>query len=187
MKPFITSELTLAGKQLFRFQLEGGDLESISGLTHSHRIAAYAMPPKHTFEAAWIFVLCFEDSNTFLELSSACTQIVDWEEIGSLNIRMDSNDAGESKSIASYLSKQEILPFSVRIIQKLIYEDDDVISECGLVLSGADGTEIVIAAGIPSGSVSVAAPFAEGSFEPEFPLVTYKREPLELGVERPSR
>jgi hypothetical protein len=65
----------------------------------------------------------------------------------------------------------------VERLEKLVYEDDDVISECGLVMYGVGGAEIIIAAGISPGSVSVAASFATGPFEPQFSLGTCRREP----------
>lgn len=177
MKPFITPKVTEAGKKLLQFQLEGRDLESFWSVMHCHRITAYGLPDGHTFDAAWEFQLYFGDDDVFVEFSSACTQVVDWQEVGSLNIRVDSCDGGSTTSIRPDPSKHAISSFFVESLEKLVYEDDDVISECGLVLHGSDGAEIIIAAGISPGSVSVAAPFATGSFEPQFSLGTCRREP----------
>jgi hypothetical protein len=178
MKPFITPKVTEAGKKLLQFQLEGGDIESIWSVIQSHRITAYGMPDGQTFEAAWEFQLYFGDNNIFVEFSSACTQVVDWQEVGSLNIRVSSCDAGSATPVGAGLSKHSISSFSVDRLEKLIYEDDDVISECGLVLHGADGAEIIIAAGISPGSVSVAASFATEPFEPQFSLAACRFEPV---------
>lgn len=178
MKPFITPKVTQAGKKLLQFQLEGSDLESIWNVINRHPVIAYGMPDGYTFDAAWEFQLYFDGSKTFFEFSAACTQVVDWQEVGSLNIRAASCDAESITSIGPDFSKHAISCFSVEKLEKLIYEDDDVISECGLVLYGADGAEIIIAAGISPGSVSVAASFATEPFEPQFSLATCRREPM---------
>jgi len=177
MKPFITPKVTEAGKKLLQFQLEGGDLDSISRVMRGHRVTAYGMPDDHTFDAAWEFQLYFGDDNVFVEFSSACTQVVDWQEVGSLNIRVASCDEGSTASVGPDLSKHAISPFFVERLEKLVYEDDDVITECGLVMYGVGGAEIIIAAGISPGSVSVAASFATEPFEPQFSLGTCRREP----------
>ena len=78
MKPFITPEINGAGKHLLQFQLEGGDLETIKDLMSRHRVTAYGMPVGHTLESAWGFQLYFDDGSTFLEFSSACTQVTGW-------------------------------------------------------------------------------------------------------------
>jgi len=177
MKLFITPKVTEAGKKLLQFQLEGSELKSILKLIQSHHITAYGMPDGHTFDAAWKFQLYFGDDNVFVEFSSACTQVVDWQEVGSLNIRMTLCDAENTVCVEPGLSKHAISSFFVERLEKLIYEDDDVISECGLVIYGAGGAEIIIAAGISPGSVSVAAAFATEPFEPQFSLDTCRRTP----------
>ncbi|MBU2284914.1 MAG: hypothetical protein KKC85_00590, partial [Gammaproteobacteria bacterium] len=69
--------------------------------------------------------------------------------------------------------------FRILTLSRLLYEDDDVISECALAFGGRDGEQIVIAAGIPPGSVSIAAPFSEEQFEPQFAMSTCRRESMQ--------
>ncbi|QGG91516.1 hypothetical protein GH983_13980 [Agrobacterium sp. MA01] len=177
MKPFITPKVNETGKKLLQFQLEGGEQDSDLCAMHSRSITAYSMPEGHTFNAAWEFQLHFGNDNLLVEFSSACTQVADWQEAGSLNIRMAYY--GESiASIGSAHSATAISPFTVERLEKLVYEDDDVISECGLILNGSDGTAIIFAAGISPGSVSVAAPFATGQFNPQFSLAACSRKIL---------
>ena len=180
MKSFITPKVTEAGKKLLQFQLEGADLESIRDTMCGHRVTAYGMPEGHTFHSAWEFQLHFDGSGTFIEFSSACTQVVDWQEVGSLNVRFVARDEKYKASVGLELPKHDISFFAVEKVEVLVYEDDDVISECGLVLSGADGGEIIIAAGISPGSVSVSAPFATGSFEPQFSISACRRESMRV-------
>lgn len=178
MKPFITPKVTETGKKLLQFQLEGGDLESIRDMLYRHRVTAYGMPEGHTFDAVWEFQLYFDDSSTFIEFSSACTQVGDWQEVGSLNLRFVAGDDESKNYVGLGLPKHGISSFNVKKVEALIYEDSDVISECGLVLSGTDGGEIIIAAGVSPGSVSVAASFATESFEPQFSISACRREAI---------
>lgn len=180
MKPYTTAEITASGKKLLRFQIEGAKQFSLWNLMYGNYVNAYCMPVKHGFDAAWRFQLIFEKINMSFEFSSAFTQIKEWQEVGSLNILVVKGDADNAVKIENFFLKHPIPPFFVEKIEKLIYEDDDVISECGIVLSGADGTEITIAAGVSPGSVSIAAPFATAPFDPEFSIEDYKRESMTL-------
>ena len=177
MKSFINPEISVTGKKLLAFQFEGSENDSFWNLLRDHGVIGYAMPDGHTFQAAWLFrLIC--DGDMLIEFSSACTRVLGWQEVGTLNIRLMCRACEEPYDECHMPLKIVSPAIPLKGIEKLVYEDDDVITECGLVLCGLDGKEIVIAAGISPGSVSVAATFAEGKFEPQFPLSMCKRESM---------
>lgn len=63
-------------------------------------------------------------------------------------------------------------------IEKLLFEDDEIISECGIVISIENGTKIVVAAGNSPGSVSVRSDFSDQPFDPQFPIADCVVVPL---------
>ncbi|MNV62770.1 hypothetical protein D3C71_1553310 [compost metagenome] len=57
---------------------------------------------------------------------------------------------------------------SIRIARcrKLLYEEDGFLAECGLLLAGEEEENLIIAAGISPGSVSVSLPSDDSNFSP---------------------
>lgn len=162
MKPFITPETSKGGKKILPFQCEGVDSSEIAKLLLGHDLRGFTMPKSHSFSASWAFNIFFGESQ--IQFSSACTQIGGWQEVGSLNIKV------EAKRETGQLEVEQV-DFAVsRItkVERMVFEDDDVISFCGLAITTENGEELVIAAGIPPGSVSVRASFLKSQFEPQF-------------------
>lgn len=85
MRPYITPERTLAGKTAFKYQCEGVVCGDLSRRFAGEMLTAYALPRGHSMRAAWELMFIFE-SALVADFSSACTQAVDWHEVGSLNI-----------------------------------------------------------------------------------------------------
>ena len=175
MKPFTTPEISPSGKKLLAFQREG--FESWDVVEGSHFVA-YAMPHGHSTEGAWELRLV-RDDGAFIEFSSASTEVGDWKEVGSLNLLWSPYGKATTNPGAK-LQTTAIPAFRVTRVEKLIYEDADVISECGVVFIAQHGTsdEVVIAAGVPPGSVSMMAPFAPAPFKPQFDLSLCRRQQL---------
>jgi hypothetical protein len=157
-------------KKILHIQCEGIEREGFGEFARSRAIAAYALPNSQTLKAAWLFRIVLDDGGS-LEFSSAGTEVVDWQEVGSLTIRLVDKS---SPPVEDFLWV-DMLPLEIVEVDVLIYEDEDVISECGLVICGVDGSEIIVAAGIPPGSVSIMSPIFGGAFEPQFPVSTCKR------------
>jgi hypothetical protein len=176
MKPFITPELTPSGKKAFSYQCEGVECKDLWRQLEDRQLVAYALPEGHTLQSAWELSLIF-DSGLVLEFSSACTQAVGWQEVGSLNVRLTHRSVRGGVTTTGKQSEIAVPPIRLVAAEKLIYEDDDVVVECGLVLLGSNGQQMVIAAGISPGSVSVRASFSAGhAFEPQFQLSACRRQ-----------
>lgn len=172
MKPFITPDISANGQKVLRLQCESIEPENIPKYAQDLSVVAYSMPTGHSFQAAWIFRLIFSNGSS-LEFSSACTMVVGWQEVGSLNIQLI-NQA--KPDIDAVLVRFEVPPFRVTSLVKLVYEDNNFRSECGIAIGGENGDEIVVATGVSPGSVSIAAPFSTSAFDPEFSVSECSRE-----------
>ena len=177
MKPSITPELSASGKTILAFQFEGIDAGTLREAMSSRKVVAFAMPHGHSFQATWLFRLIL-DGGAFFEFSSASTQVVDWQEVGSLNIRFGGHLSNGSSDAGPEFETAAIPALRLRALERLVYEDDDVVTDCALVLTGEDGEEIVVAAAIPPGAVTVEASFTDGHFEPQFAVSKCRRERL---------
>jgi hypothetical protein len=175
MKSFITPEISDDGRKVLYFQYEGIDEATFWNAIDGQYVIAYVLPIGHSFQAAWIFHLIFQNGKS-IEFSSACTQVVGWEEVGSLNIRFFSHLPEDLFEYKFKIDKVYFPVVKIQKIQKFVYEDADVISECGLVFIGTQGEEIVVAVGIPPGAVFVMKSFTDQRFEPEFELAVCQRE-----------
>lgn len=179
MKPFITPKTSLTGKKLLEFQCEGIEAKALGAFFEGRSIVAYAMPASHTLHSVWQFDLIL-DNGKRVEFSSACTQVFEWQEAGSLNLQVFGGICDDTDDPLLQVTRLSISCPRIVSIAKLTYEDTDFSSECGLALFCGNGEEILVAVGVAPGSVSVSAPFGRNSFEPEFPIAACKREPLEL-------
>lgn len=168
------SHVTHAGQGdrcVLHLQTEGVRRDEIADAFSSRRIVAYGLPEGHTLKCAWQCRI-FLDNNDVFEFSSACTEVAGWQEVGSLNIERIhpvENSAG------ALFSKTSIERFTIVSVDCLVYETPDVYAECGIVLRAVSGEEVIIAAGVSPGSVSVQAPFSSLPFDPEFSVPDYTR------------
>ena len=134
-------------------------------------VLAYGLPESHTFKEAWLFRLVL-DNGWIVDFSSICTGVGGWQEIGSLKLGF----TREQTNVDTL--RWQMKPwaeFRVESVERLIYEDADVYTECGIALKDPAHGEIVIASGTAPGSVSIAAPFSSDAFEPEPPLDRLQR------------
>ena len=173
MKPYIIPELNSAGKKVYKFQLEGYFNDLWSSLNGA-RLLSYWLPEGHTLHSAWQLIFLFDNGVAF-EFSSACSVVVGWDEVGSLNI---------SAKIAKGTLVLEgghnfASTFNVRKIERVVYEDNEVVVHTGIVFLDEGGDEIYVCSGVSPGSVSVWAPFSDfENFRPQFSLNQCKRELL---------
>ncbi len=169
MKPYITNTMIDRTHQL-PYQIEGIDRSNLPTLLKSKKIKCYEIPSGQSLKACWKFrITLFNDD--WLEFSSACTNIGNWKEIGSLNIRYAKS--GKVLPIDEYQKNE--CSFEIQNVEQLILRDQDVISEAGLILKG-EHSEFIIAAGVPPGSVSIKITDTDSEFEPEFNIEDYVRQ-----------
>ena len=172
MKPFTTNSTENVRVALL-FQCGGVNREQLRKMIIGSCITAYSMPKNHSFESAWLFRLIF-NNQYLVEFSSDCTEVTGWQEMGSLNLLAVLDVNLEQKNEVFLVA--ETSNFAVENMECLVYRDADVYAECGLVFYSSLGEEIIIAAGVSPGSVSIQAPFSTQKFQPEFAVSDYHRE-----------
>jgi len=172
MKPFITDAFQ-GGKFVLPFQIEGLPADQIAVPFEKAGVVAYGLPDSHTLKAAWLFRLVL-NTGWVVDFSSACTEVGEWQEIGSLNLGFASKQPEDSIRWRT----QSLGDFEVKSIERLVYEDAEVYTECGIILTDLTEREIVIAAGPAPGSVSIATPFSTDTFQPELSIERLQRRPL---------
>ncbi|MDP4076702.1 hypothetical protein [Acidovorax sp. A1169] len=174
MKPYITPEMNLAGKKVYKFQLESPVSDLWSHLKRGVKLLFYWLPEGHTLQCAWQLIFVF-DNGMALEFSSACTVVVGWDEVGSLNVSAKITEGKGSPAGACNIFSE----FTVREIERVVYEDDEIVVQTGIVFVGEEGDEIYVCSGISPGSVSVRAPFyIYEDFKPQFSLSQCIRQPI---------
>lgn len=173
MKPYITDAFH-DGRYVLPFQVEGLSADQIGKPFEAARILAYGVPKSQTLEAAWLFRLIL-DSGWILDLSSACTGVGGWQEIGSLNLAF-AREEGDATAIEWVINPIE--DFQIASVERLIFDDAEVYAETGIALKDAAHREIVVAAGVSPGSVSVLIPASASPLQAEFEIENLTRRPL---------
>ncbi|UXY17351.1 hypothetical protein N8I74_18850 [Chitiniphilus purpureus] len=177
MKPS-TTESFEGRRPILEFKIDGiAKQELLQKVFVGNSIVGYKFPIGHSPRACWILELFFLNKS-FIRLSSVCTQIKDWHEIGSLVIEFFPGEALEN-SINIEFEKHSVSGFYIESVEKIIYEDEDVIAENGIAFSSQSGLEFIVAVGESPGSVSFAAPNFLEELHPEIPIAMCQRKPLE--------
>lgn len=171
MNPFIVDPFQ-DGRYVLGYQIENSTSTPLREAVLGASINKVAIPKRHSLKAAWIVRLAF-DNNLSVEFSSACTDIGNWREIGSLNINIFSNIDNDPESFI--FDEYAINDFRVAALDRLVYEEENLFVENGIVFSSEKGEEIWIAAAPAPGSVTVQAPFSIQEFSPEFSAVECRR------------
>lgn len=169
MRPYITDTLR-DGKHVLPYQIEGVARSKLLNCLLGRSIKYYEIPTKQSLKACWQFRITL-DSGDWIEFSSACTEVGDWQEVGSLNIRYAKFD--EVLPFDGY--KKEEYPFKIQIVDELVYKSEKVNSECGIIFGGEQGA-LIVAAGVAPGSVSIKINTHSEEFEPEFDEDDYIRQ-----------
>jgi len=129
-------------------------------------ITAYATPTGQLVDCVWYFDLL--TSCAAFSFAASSTQLDGWVVYGALIISY-SEIAVNQRS--PFMHDRSVVPsFRVEKVKKIIYEEDEVLAECGLILFGNDSRSITVACGIPSGSVNAEGEMFEGNFKPLYPL-----------------
>ncbi|MEI8603208.1 hypothetical protein P4S55_22235 [Shewanella sp. PP-Sp27a-2] len=137
-------------------------LDIISHILLSNRVIGYAVPISQNLSCAWIFNIYFEGFDKTLSFSSKVTSSTGWKEYGYL--RVDLNPIECNKDVLKYTA---IEPMNISSLDILINEEDDVISECGLILRDRNNREIVISTAPAPSAVSIRADFNTLGYKPE--------------------
>lgn len=130
-------------------------------------ITEIELPTNQSAAATWCLRVFF-DNEKLIELSAAITSVGGWRETGSLKILVMSSASDQSLEIAGpRFIRRQIDPIEVHSIFKLVYEDPNYLSECGIVFTSEAGKEMTVAAGPAPGSVTFKGHFDKSNYRPE--------------------
>lgn len=175
MKPYITDIQIVNGKNFLPFQVEGISKAELEPLLTQTTITAYAIPQNQSLQSTWRLRLYLE-AGFILELNSACTRIREMQEIASLNMNLF--PLNTKLNSWGFVIIKLFNKFNITSINKIVYEDDQDISESGIVFRNSEGDAVYIIPGIAPGSVSVGAPFSTLPIDGEMELEDYREVPF---------
>lgn len=122
-----------------------------------------SFPSMRTFKSANGFLLYF-DNKKIVEFNSLKTMVNDGlDEYGSLKMEIH-NDSSTIRQGLMPIERFEIQPFIVNFITKLVYQDQQMYIDCGIVFSENDNNKFSIAAGF-STDVTIRTPFSNEEFD----------------------
>lgn len=161
----------------FRFDCEciGFKFDEIKSIIQDKEIVSYSIPKGQSLTATWNFRLNFSNL-VCIELFSKINHVSGWAETGSVALRLIEAIAPGVRS--DVFETRPIPHFNVDSVSLLVYREGQVNSECGIILRETGGREIIVAAGVSPGSVSVRADFSSDLFAPEYSLSDYCEDHL---------
>lgn len=137
---------------------------------------AGSFPSMRTFKSANGFLLYF-DNQKVVEFCSLKTMVKDsWDEYGSLKMEVH-NDPSTIKQGLMPIERFEIEPIRVNFIKKLVFQNEAMYIDCGIIFSKDDVNEISIAAGF-STDVTIRTPFSSEDFDTDIAEEKYTFYPL---------
>lgn len=172
MKPFTTQRNQMNN---FELDLEGFGDASLLDVFGGTSIESLAVPIGHSLTTAWLVLLSLK-SGVLVELCSLCNDLGDWQEVGSLKLRLIAGKVHDVPNV-EWISSN-VHNFIVDKVDKVEYCESSFRTECGLCFVSSNNEELWIVAGPAPGSVSVKLPDSCEDFVTEFPIDEYIRTEL---------
>ena len=166
------------GRYVLPFEFAG-----ISGVEFTDKMVAaeivgFSVPRKQSLRETWSFYL-HNAAGLLFQFSALTTGIGGWQEMGSLKIVVSKAMASDESQLDSEIYEyHRILPFQVSVIQAMVFEDESVYAECGILLAASDDRVIQIVCAPAPGSVSARISAIESEFLPELGLSDYALVPF---------
>ncbi|WP_157582024.1 MULTISPECIES: hypothetical protein [Rhodanobacter] len=156
----------------FRFDYEciGFGLDEIKSIIRENEIVSYSIPIGQSLTTTWNFRLNFRNL-VCIEFFSRANAVSGWDETGSIVLRLADVAADDARS--GVFETRLISGFNVDSVSLLVYQEDQINSECGMIFREKYGREMIVAAGVSPGSVSICADFSGDIFAPEHSLSKY--------------
>jgi hypothetical protein len=155
----------------FELEIERTEQLTLSQLVGTE-IKSAAIPEGHSLTATWLLLL--ELDGHWLECSAVPRDLGDWQEAGSLRLRLLRQLAPELRSVTWTIAP--LSDFQISGVEKLVINDGEFQLESGLVFRSQMDKELWVVCSSAPGSMSVMLPLlgAHG-FEPEYPIDEYER------------
>ena len=147
-------------------------------LIFKNHIVAYGLPKNQALKCVWSFRL-YLSSGEILILSSKCSSVGGWDEVGYLSIDFKENvdDLNSDKFIKTTIESFRVIDFAL-----LIYDERDIYSEAGICFYDDLGSKIIGIAAPAPGALTIRMPNIKNEFEPEFLISDYQIKIQNKGI-----
>jgi hypothetical protein len=157
-------------KKIFNFRLNGIDIASLDVLLRTG-LKGYATNASEIGGLTTFW--CWLCDGSVLQIHSVMNDIDGWDEIGTLVLRLVTEDLN-LPAMMSLSSEWE----SIDSVEKLVLDEVKFLAESGILIRARNGEELMIVCGANVYSIQIAASFFFGEFQAEYEITTYKRTPL---------
>ena len=153
------------------------ELNKIIDLILGSQLIGFEIPKNQSLSCTWSLRLFFENCSDVLCCSSDVASAGDgsWQEYGYLKLDITDEHLLGSRDKFNF---REITPVEITNISKLVNNEDDVVAECGLLMTTEEGQQDVISTAPSPGAVTVKAEFYDGEYESEIPLENLNELPM---------
>lgn len=170
MKPYTISKTISGSRVLLPIQIEGAERKLLPDALRGDSVVSVSIVESHSLDRTW-FARTLLASGRCLEFTSSTTEVGNWVDFGTLNIKVCNAPPSIDKKLSTYPLKD----FVVKQVSLLIVEDGGVVIEAGIVLSESASRELAFIAGEIPGSFSIRLPGHVGDLDLQFPLDRYRR------------
>lgn len=153
------------------------ELNKIIELILGSRLIGFEIPKNQSLSCTWSLRLFFENCCDVLCCSSDVASCGDgsWQEYGYLKLDITDENLLGSRDKFNF---REITPVAFTKISKLVNNEDDVVAECGLIMTTEKEQQVVISTAPAPGAVTIKAEFYDGEYDPEIPFEDLNELPM---------
>ncbi|WPO98295.1 hypothetical protein SFA35_16785 [Pseudomonas sp. HR96] len=154
------------GHTYLNMQVEGAAPHEISNRLINKSVECLHIHKRDDLSSCWRVLIEF-GSGEMLEVSASETEVVDWNEIGTINLAFRPGGVPVDAAIYKRLA---VDPFVVNEVELLTCTEDLVFSECGILLKGLAGEIFIVAIGEMPFQLSVSLHSSNNLFLPRYPV-----------------
>jgi hypothetical protein len=153
------------------------ELSEIIELILGSKLIGFEIPKNQSLSCTWSLRLFFESCSDVLCCSSDVASAGDgsWQEYGYLKLDITDENSLGSRDKFNF---KEITPIAFTKVSKLVSNEDDVVAECGLLITTEQEKQVLISTAPSPGAVTVKAEFYDGEYDPEILLEDLSEQPI---------
>ncbi|MCB4434618.1 hypothetical protein LHL20_00010 [Alteromonas sp. McT4-15] len=143
-------------------------IKKITELVLGSKLVGFEIPKSQSLTCTWSLRLFFElKDNSIVLCCSSDVESSDsksWQEYGYLKLEIIEEKLLSNRDKFNFC---KLKPISFSKVFMLVNEEDDVVAECGLLLTNDQDEQVLISTSPAPGAISVKAEFYDGEYEPE--------------------
>ena len=153
------------------------EFSKIIELILGSKLIGFEIPINQSLSCTWSLRLFFETCSDVLCCSSDVASAGDggWQEYGYLKLAITKENSLGSRDKFNFT---EIKPIVFTKVSKLVNNEDDVVAECGLLLTTEQQKQVLISTSPSPGAITVEAEFYDGEYDPEILIEDLSELPM---------